>query len=254
MIRIRFFDAPRKDDALAKELITFSNFKIGHGLRAQGHTKEALEQYYLPYAKDLLNRPPDSGISSDDLHSIWVAHMNVGVCQLDLGQSAEALSQCEQALTAKKMLTDREPDNARHARDWSVTQSYKGLALLALGRIDDGVKCLQESVRIAEALVGRDPTNGSFQTILLEVLHRQASGFASAARGSGIAPRRQAELWQQAIQSLTRCEERLASPELVRIKSQLKNEEKGIGQELNQAREALNKITAANAATKPSSF
>jgi hypothetical protein len=216
------------DDAWAKSFIIPAHFRIGHDLRKQGLTRKALDQYYTPSAKDLLNRELDPGLSSAEVHGICIAQVLVGDSHLELDQPAEALPHLELALRAEKVLIDRESNNARHARDWSGTQSRVGTALIASGRFDEGTKFLQEGVRVAEGLAGRDPMNGSFQSELIEILHRQAKGFAKIARSPEISPARQAELWRQAIQVLTRCEDRLASAELDRVKPQLSKEAKEI--------------------------
>src|SRR5262249_8639677 len=159
----------------------FVHLHIGQTLRSQGHTKEALEQHYLPHAKQWLESPVDGKTDSSEAHRSWVAHVLVGDALLGLNRPAEALPYWQQALRWKKILIDREPNNARWARDWSTTHGSIGNVLIALGRFDEGMTNLQEAVRLAERLAERDPSNASSQVTLVEVLHDQAMGCAKNA-------------------------------------------------------------------------
>ncbi len=104
---------------------------------------------------------------------------------MQLDQPSNALPQFEQALQWKKILVDREPDDARHARDWSEIHSDLGTAQIALGRFDEGLTNLDEAVRLAEALAERDPSNGSSQDLLAGVLQDEAKGCATGRWFSG---------------------------------------------------------------------
>lgn len=232
------------NDVSARERVDFVHLHIGQALQRQGHPKEALEQHYLPHAKEWLERPVDGRTDSSEVHRSWVAHALVGDALLELDRAAEALPYWQQALRWKKLLIDREPNNARWARDWSSTHCSVGNVLVALGRFDEGMTNLQEAVRLAERLVGRDPSNGEPQIALVAALQAQAKGCARYAGAPGTSPGRQAELWQQAIQALTRCDERLASPELERMKPRLSRTAKEVTQALSEARVALAKIAA----------
>jgi len=100
----------------------------------------------------------------------------------------------------------------------------------------------QEGVRLAENLVTRDPMNGSSQSRLIDSLQLMAESSAQIARAAGTSPARQAECWRQTIQSLTRCQDLMASPQLQRLRSQFGKASKEIAQELNEAQNALAKL------------
>ena len=169
---------------------------------------------------------------------------------MELNQPAAALPHLEEALQWSRILVEREPNHARYARDWNGAHSEIGLAQIALGRFDVGLTNLQEGVRLAENLIVRDPMNGSFQVRLIDNLQQQAKGLAKIAHSPGSSPVRQVEFWRQAIQSLTRCQERLAAPELERIRRQLTKQATEIAQALNEARSAQAKISG-DAEAKP---
>ena len=230
------------------------HFRIGNVLMDQKRAKEALEQYYLPYAKQLLDRPLDPTLNSREAHWCYVAHANVGDAEMQLDQPSSALPHFEQALQWKKILVDREPDDSRHARDWSEIHSDLGTAQIALGRFDEGLTNLDVAVRLAEALAERDPLNGSSRDMLAEVLQDEAKGCAKVAGSPGISRARQAELWQRAIAALTRCQEKLDSPQLAhQPKSQLIKMRSEIESALNEARNGYAKIageTKTNSSTK----
>jgi serine/threonine protein kinase len=238
------------DNATAQKRIILAHFRIGHDLRAQGLTREALEQHYLPYAKQSLDQVLDRTLNSGEAHSCGVAHSLVGESEMQLNRPLEALPHLEASQEWRRILVEREPNNARYARDWSGIHGAIGLAQIGLGRFDEGVTNLQEAVRLAENLIVRDPMNGSSQVQLIDSLQLQAEGFAKIAHTPGTSPVRQVELLQQAVQSLTRCQERLALPELERIRSQLSQKAKEIAQELNEARSTLAKIPG-DAEAKP---
>ena len=232
------------NDVKARKHVHFVHFHIGQNLQEQGHTKEALEQHYLPHAKEWLESTVDETTDSNEAHRSYVAHAVVGVALLELGRAAEALPHWQQAFRWKKTLLNREPNNARWARDWSWIHCLGGNVLIALGRFDEGMTNLQEAVRLGESLVRRDSSNGESQATLVEVLQAQAKGYAKIAGAPGNSPDRQVELWQLAVQALTRCDERLASPELERMKPQLSKKVKEVTQALNEAQVALAKIAA----------
>jgi tetratricopeptide (TPR) repeat protein len=223
--------------------VRVAHFRIGNVLLDQKRPKEALEQYYLPYAKQLLDRPLDPTLDSGDAHMCYVAHGLVGDAEMQLNQPSNALPQFEEALQWKKMLVDRAPNDARHARDWSEIHSDLGTAQIALGRFDEGLTNLDEAVRLAEPLAERDPSNGSSQDLLVEVLQDESKGCAKVADSSGISRARQAALWQQAITALTRCQEKLDSPQLAHMtQSQLTQQHNEIESALSEARNAYAKI------------
>ena len=169
---------------------------------------------------------------------------------MQLDQPAKALLQFELARRCTKILVEREPNEARYARDWSTTYSHIGTALIALGRYDEGMTNLQAAVQVAESIVARDPMNGSSQYMLIEELQQLAKGAATAARVPDLAPARQKELWQQVIQSLTRGQERLASPELAQMKFPVHPPKGDVTEKIVEARNALAKL-ASGAETKP---
>jgi tRNA A-37 threonylcarbamoyl transferase component Bud32/tetratricopeptide (TPR) repeat protein len=242
------------DDTDFKDRVRRENFRIGSVLLDEGRPKEALEQYYLPYGKQWLDRPLDPTLDSGEAHWCYVAHENVGDAETQLNQPSNALPQFEQALQWKKMLVDRAPNDARHARDWSEIHSDLGTAQIALGRFDAGLTNLDEGVRLAESLAERDPSNGSSQDLLVEVLQDEAKGCATIAGSPGISRARQAELWQRAITALTRCQEKLDSPQLEQMpQSRLTRQRNETESALNKARDAYAKIageTKTNSSTK----
>jgi tetratricopeptide (TPR) repeat protein len=239
------------DDPQAQRRLLLVNFRIGNVLaRSLGRAHEALERHYLPYGKPLLDRALDPALDSSEVHMCYVAHFIVGVAEMQLDRPTNALPQFEQALQWKQILIDREPNDARSARDWSGIHAEIGTALILVGRSDEGMTNLQMAVDLAERMVARDPLNGSSQSLLIECLRKHAQGAANVARAAETAPGRRSELWQQAVQSLTRCQERLASPELVRIQFPTRKSEREIKQALDEARDALAKI-AGNSENKP---
>jgi serine/threonine protein kinase/tetratricopeptide (TPR) repeat protein len=245
----QLLDQPPRN-AEAKTWVQVANFKIGHILLEQGQAREALEQHYLPYGKEWLDRALDPTLASREAHMCYVAHQIVGRAEMQLDQPARALLHFDQALRWKKLLIEREPNEARYARDWSTVHCEIGPALIALGRYDEGMTNLQEAVHIAESIVARDPMNGSSQQALIEALRRHAEGAAKVAGAPETAPSRQSELWRQAVLSLTQSQERLASPELERISPRLSKTAREIAQELNEAHNAMAKI-AGTAEAKP---
>lgn len=223
--------------------VRIAHFRIGNVLMDQKRAKEALEQYYLPYATQLLDRPLDPTLNSGEAHWCYVAHANVGDAEMQLDQPSNALPHFEQALQWKKMLVDRAPNDPRHARDWSEIHSDLGTAQIALGRFDEGLTNLDVAVRLAEALAERDPLNGSSRDMLAEVLQDEAKGCAKVAGSPGISRARQAELWQRAIAALTRCQEKLDSPQLAQMtQSQLTQQRNDVSRALSEARSAFEKL------------
>jgi serine/threonine protein kinase/tetratricopeptide (TPR) repeat protein len=232
------------DSTEFKTWVRVEHFRIGNVLLDEGRAKEALEQYYLPYGKQWLDHPLDPTLSSKEAHMSYVAHANVGDAEMQLGQFSNALPQLEEALRWKKILVDREPNNARYARDWSEIHGDLGGAQIALGRFDEGLTNLDEAVRLAEALAERDPSNGSSQDLLVEVLQDEAKGCAKVAGSPGISRARQAALWQRAIAMLTRCQEKLDSPQPGQLpRSQSTQQQRHeIESALSQARNAYAKL------------
>jgi tetratricopeptide (TPR) repeat protein len=200
---------------------------------------------------EALNQPlSQTNADGDAPHMCSVAHGLVSACQMELNQPAEALTNFLQSQQWDKILIEQEPGNARYARDWSEDYSHVGSALIALEGYEEGMANLQEAVRLAENLVARDPLNGFSQLMLIDNLQEQANGFAQIARARATTPARQAECWRQAIQSLTRCQDLLASPELQRIRSQFGQTSKEIAQQIDEARASLAKLLG-DAETKP---
>lgn len=223
--------------------VRIEHFRIGNVLMDQNRAKEALEQYYLPYGKQSLDRPLDPALNSREAHMCYVAHANVGDAEMQLDQPSNALPQFEEAFRWMKMLVDREPNDARYARDWSEIHSDLGTAQIALGRFDEGLTNLDVAVRLAEALAERDPLNGSSRDMLAEVLQDEAKGCAKVAGSPGISRARQAELWQRAIAALTRCQEKLDSPQLAQMtQSQLTQQRNDVSRALSEARSAFEKL------------
>ncbi len=242
------------DDPQAQRRLMQVNFRIGNVLaRSLGRANEALERHYLPYGMPLLDRALDPTLDSSEVHMCYVAHFIVGVAEMQLDRATNALPHFEQARQWKQMLIDREPNEARSARDWSGIHAKIGTALILVGRPDEGMTNLQMAVDLAERIVARDPLNGSSQALLIECLHDHAQGAAKVARAPETAPGRRAELWRQTVQSLTRCQERLAAPELARIQFPARKSEKDVKRALAEARDALAKISAnsENKAAKP---
>jgi len=172
---------------------------------------------------------------------------------MELNRPLEALPHLETALEWRRILVERAPNNARYARDWSGIHGAIGLAQIALDRFDEGLANLQAGVQLTENLIRRDPVNGTSQLQLIESLQQQANGLVKIANFPGTGSVRQMELLRQAVQSLTRCQGRLALPELERIRPQLSKKAKEITQELEEARSALAKMSSAAEArpTKP---
>lgn len=231
------------DSADFLDEVRVENFRIGNVLLGEDRTAEALEQHYLPYGKQWLDRSLDPTLSSREAHMSFVAHDNVGWSELQLGQPSNALPQFEAALQWKKMLVDRDPNNARYARDWSEVHGDLGTAQIALGRFDEGLSNLDEAVRLAEPLVERDPANGSSLGMLAEVLHDEADGCAKVAGSPGISPARQAALWQQAITALTRYQENLDLPQVAHMpQSRITRDRNRVASALSTARDAYAKL------------
>ena len=86
--------------------------------------------------------------------------------------------------------------------------------------------------------------------MLLDVLHKQADGFAKQAALAGNSRQRQAELWQRTIETLIQCEAQAASPALDRMRPTLTRQMKEIQQSLESARAAYAKV-AAQADSRP---
>jgi tetratricopeptide (TPR) repeat protein len=212
------------------------------------HFQEALDEHFLPFGKPFLDRVVDATISSDEAHGCKIAHLVVGRAEMKLNQPAKALPHFEQAQSWAKLLIDREPNEARYARDWSEIHSIIGATLIALGRFDEGVTNLQTGVRLAEAIVARDPMNGSSQELMMFSLRQLAEGLGKVASAPGTGPARRSELLQQVVQLLTRCEAMLSAPEFERIRPHLSAEAMEIAQLLNEAHKALEKITGDDAA------
>jgi tetratricopeptide (TPR) repeat protein len=166
-----------------------------------------------------------------------------------LGQPSNALPQFEEAFLWKKMLVDREPNNARYARDWSQIHSDLGKAQIALGRVDEGLANLDESVRLAE----RDPANGSSQDLLASILQDEAKGCATVAGSPGISRARQAELWQRTITALARRLEKMDSSQQEHIpQAQLTRLRNETVSALSKARDAYAKLGVETETNSPS--
>ena len=245
----QFLDLHPGDDHARTREVT-ANFRLGSDLMDLGRAQEALEKHYLPFGKPWLERTEEATISSDEAHQCVVAHQLVGRAEMALNRAADAMAQFQQAQNWAKLLVDREPNEARYVRDWSGGFGIIGNAQIALGRYDEGLTNLQMTVHLAETIVARDPMNGSSQEMLIWSLQELAGGFAKVASDPATLPARQSELWQQAVESLTRCEGMLASPQFERIKPHLSMAAREIKQNLDEARNALQKI-AGEAGTKP---
>src|SRR5262249_25050132 len=161
---------------------------IGQGLYFLGKPKEALEQHYLPYASNLLAQPLDKNLDPTNAHMIAVAHALVAEACRKFGRNQEALAHFQKALQFNKIKVERDPNDARWARDWSSCHSDLGQMQIRLGQFDEGMTNLQEGVRLAESLVERDPSNGPFQERLIGALEDEAKGFAKNAAAPGISP------------------------------------------------------------------
>jgi hypothetical protein len=149
----------------------------------------------------------------------------------------------EQALQWNKLFSDCEPNNARWPRDWCELHGDVGKTQIALGRFGEGMTNLLVAVDRMESLVQRDPANGLAQALLADLLQEEGKGWMKLAGSPGISRARQAELWQQAITSLTRCQEKLNSPQLAhRPKLQVTKKRSEIESALNEARNAYAKI------------
>lgn len=210
-----------------------------------------MEEHFLPYNKAWLERPlarPDDLLTA---HLCCVAHGLVGEALLELGRAEEALVHFEKSVQWVKIKLEMDPNNARAARDQSNALRLIGAAQLALGQTELGAQSLAEAVRHAEALVARDPANGPAQLELTESLRAQAKGYAIQVGLAGIAPARQMELWQRALQSLTRCQQRMELPELRRNKAALETRAKALTQAMNEAQSALAKIAAGAGSISP---
>jgi tetratricopeptide (TPR) repeat protein len=229
------------DRTLAHRVRT-AHFRIGNDLRDQGQPQEALEQHYLPYGKQELDQALDPTLSSREAHGCYVAHLLVGLAEMELHQPSNALPQFEAALRWKKMQVEREPNDARYARDWSQIHSELGAAQIALGQVEAGMTNLQEAVRLAGEVLAHDPVNGSSQSQLIGSLHAQAKGLAAIAQSPGSSPARRADLWAQVIQILSGCQEKLASPAMAQIRASEVGTAKKIAQDLDQARAALARL------------
>ena len=112
----------------------------------------------------------------------FVAHEMVGSCEMEMEDPMKALRQFEAAFRWKQMQVEREPSDARYARDWGWIHSLLGTTQIALGRFDEGITNLQESVHIAEGVLARDPLNGSAQSALFGRLRALAQGLIKIAR------------------------------------------------------------------------
>jgi tetratricopeptide (TPR) repeat protein len=143
-----------RDANLAHWVIT-AHRRIGNDLRAQGRPKEALEQHYLPYGQHELEQALDPTLGSREAHWRYVAHLLVGLAEMQLNQPSNALPQFEAALRWKQMQVEREPNNAQWARDWSQIHSELGAAQIGLGRVEVGLANLQEAVRLAAEIQAR---------------------------------------------------------------------------------------------------
>ena len=92
------------------------------------------------------------------------------------------------------MQVERNPNNARYARDWIEIHAEIGTAQIALGRFEEGLTNLQQAVFLAENLLARDPMNGAAQSALINCLHEQANALATIARAPQTSRSQQAEL------------------------------------------------------------
>jgi tetratricopeptide (TPR) repeat protein len=230
------------DDTYVEFRARTANFRIAGAVMALGRTREALEQYILPYGKRWLERSVDPTLPSWEAHMSFVAHEMVGHCEMEMEQPTKALPQFEAAFRWKQMQVEREPSDARYARDWGWIHSLLGTTQIALGRFDEGITNLQESVHIAEGVLGRDPLNGSAQSALFGRLRALAQGLIKIARAPEISPVRRAELWQQATQALVRCQAILTSPAAAKLGIHDGITHGEIARELDEARAVLAKL------------
>jgi tetratricopeptide (TPR) repeat protein len=242
-------------DATAIRGLPRAHLHYANLLSDQGRNKEALEQYYR-YGKEWLEHPVPTSADPEDLETMYsyVAQASVGDIYLKLGQPSKALPLYEQALQWIKLFSERQPNNARWPRDWSELHGDLGTTQIALGRFDEGMTNLQLAVELAESLVARDPANGLSQQMLAELLQQEGEGWMKVTGSPGISRERQAEDWQRAIMAVTRCQEKLDSPQLAhQPKSQLIKKRSEIESELNEARNGYAKIageTKTNSSTK----
>jgi tetratricopeptide (TPR) repeat protein len=160
-----------------------------------------------------------------------------------LDQPSNALPRYEQALRWNQLFGDREPNNARWPRDWAQLHGSLGTTQIALGNFDEGMTNLLAAVDRMESLVQRDPANGLSQEMLANLLQEEGKGWVKLAGSPGISRAQQAEVWQRAIVVLTRCLEKLDSPQQAhRPKSQLTKTRGEIESALSEARNGYAKI------------
>ena len=230
--------------------IRTAHLHIGGAIADQGRVREALEQYVLPYAKEWLARPVSLSANKWEDEWTYVAQWQVGDFSLKLDRAQDASEHLGQALRWNQLFTDNEPNNARWPRDWCTLRAELGAAQIALGQVDQGAAGLKEAVDRAQTLVARDPANALTQSVLLDVLHKQADGWAKQAALAGNSRQRQADLWQRTIETLFQCEAQAASPALDRMRPALAKQMKEIQQSLENARAAYAKV-AAQADSRP---
>ncbi len=149
------------------------------------------------------------------------------------------------------MQVNQEPNNARWARDWGRIHNQLGTAQIALGRFDEGLASLQESVHIAENVLTHDPLNAAYQFLVFGNLHNLAKGLAKIASAPETSPERRAELWQQATQTLTRCQAMLTSPAFAKLNMPDSKTTSDIAQEFDDARAALAKLAVRSPSEHP---
>jgi len=240
----------KPNDAAAILLIRTAHLHIGGAIADQGRVREALEQYILPYAKEWLERPVSLSANKWEDQWTYVAQWQVGEFSLKLDRPQDASEHLEKALRWNQHFLDNEPNNARWPRDWCMLRAELGAAQIALGQIDQGADSLKDAVDRAQRLVARDPANALTQSVLLDVLHKQADGFAKQAAVATSSRQRQAELWQRTIETLIQCEAQAASPALDRMRPTLAKQMKEIQESLEKARAAYAKV-AAQAHSRP---
>jgi tetratricopeptide (TPR) repeat protein len=235
-------DDPHDADAISR--VRAAHLHYAGVFWGQGHKEEALE-LYTRYGKDWLERPVPGSADPKDKDEMWsyIEQWVVGQLYVELERHAEALPLFEQALGWNKLFSEREPNNARWPRDWCELHGSLGKTLVALGRFNEGLTNLQSAVSGAESLVERDPANGLSQKLLADLLQQTGEAWAKVAKSPEILPALQVELWQCAIATLTRSQEKLSSPQPAKTPSAaLAKQRDQIASALSEARTTCSKL------------
>ena len=131
--------------------------KLGDMLQADGDLQGALASFHqaLDVARRLQHRSP----TAKNTRQVAVAHNHVAVILDLLGDRAGSLSSSRESLEIYRRLLSADPRNELMQRGVAMAELNVGTQLVLGGESTDGLRALDDGVRIAQSMVAADAKN-----------------------------------------------------------------------------------------------